>query len=49
MIVLQLDGQLIGVMNLTLETGRELFISDTASNSRIVNSALQTYAFGRFI
>ncbi|KAL4230250.1 hypothetical protein ACF0H5_010636 [Mactra antiquata] len=42
----QLDGHLIGVMNLTLEEKREMRISDTASNSRVENGVLHTFENG---
>ncbi|KAH3816438.1 hypothetical protein DPMN_117954 [Dreissena polymorpha] len=44
--VIQLDGHMIGVMNLTLEEDIEMYISDTASNSKIVNADLSTYPNG---
>ncbi|WAR26297.1 TENX-like protein [Mya arenaria] len=43
---MQLDGHLVGVMNLTLEEAVSLYISDTASNSKIVNAQLSTYPNG---
>lgn len=46
-LMFQLDGHLIGVMNLTLEENVEMYISDTAVNSKIINGALQTYPNGK--
>lgn len=46
MSVCQLDGHLIGVMNLTLEEDVEMYISSTATNSKIVNAQLSTYPNG---
>ena len=37
---------MIGVMNLTLEEDVSMFLSDTATNSRVVSGTLQTYPDG---
>ena len=42
----QLDGKLVGVLNLTLEEDREMQIADTATNSKIVNSKEIEYPQG---
>lgn len=44
--IYQLDGKLVGVLNLTLEEDREMQIADTATNSKIVNSKEVEYPQG---
>ena len=43
---LQLDGKLVGVLNLTLEEDRELQIGNTATNSKVVNGEQEEYPEG---
>lgn len=38
---------MIGVLNFTLEENREMHISDTASNSIVVNGDVVTYPDGK--
>ncbi|KAH3880016.1 hypothetical protein DPMN_003928 [Dreissena polymorpha] len=43
---MQLDGHMVGVRNLTLEENVQMFISDTATNSKVVAGQLQPYPAG---
>ena len=45
---LQLDGHLAGVLNLTLEEGRKMYMGETATNSRLIDKVHVTLENGRW-
>ena len=49
MFYFQLDGKLVGVVNLTLEEERKLEIAVTATNSKIVDGVEIAYLAGEIL